>query len=343
MYFCGMDSITQIVLGAAVAEAVGGRKMGNKAALYGAIGGTIPDLDVFLRNFYHPFDAVLVHRGFSHSLLFALIAGPVLGWLFHRLYKMRYTQRMWIMLWTLAIVTHPMLDMFTNYGTQFLWPLDLRITFNTVFVVDPLYTVPFMILLIAALRKKRDDPKRYRLNKLGLIWSSGYLLWGVIVKLILLAQAPGWFQSEGITLKREVVTPMPFTSFYWEIIGEDAHNYHVGYVSLFSGFKPDDIQTVPKNHALLKSLKWNGPDKSGQLKFITNGYYAMQQQGDTLVCYDMRFGTLAQLTGGTLTQPMMGYGMIVDKRVVQKSFMLQPRKAFKAANFGNYIDKVFGK
>ena len=80
-----MDSLTQIVLGAGVAEAVAGKKMGNKAVLWGAVAGTIPDLDVFLRFFYHPIDAALVHRGFSHSLLFALLMGPLLGFVFFKL------------------------------------------------------------------------------------------------------------------------------------------------------------------------------------------------------------------------------------------------------------------
>jgi len=82
-----MDSITQIVLGGAIGELVAGKKLGNKAILWGAVAGTIPDLDVFLRVFYHPIDAALVHRGFSHSLLFALLPGPTLGYLFTLLTK----------------------------------------------------------------------------------------------------------------------------------------------------------------------------------------------------------------------------------------------------------------
>jgi inner membrane protein len=338
-----MDSLTQIVLGAAVGEAVGGRKMGAKAALWGAIGGTIPDLDVFFRSFYHPFDAALVHRGFSHSLLFALLAGPLLGWLFTKLYKQRYEQKTWVLLWTLAIVTHPMLDIFTNYGTQFLWPFDPRITFNTVSIIDPLYTVPFMILLLVALFTKRTNPKRSKWNWAGISWSSGYLLWGVIVKLVILSQATGYFQEGNHQVKNAMVTPMPLTSFYWQMVSEDSDNYYVGYKSLFAKFNPDEIQTVPKNHALFKQLKWKDKDRNAQLLYITNGYCALEQNKDTIRCYDLRFGTMKQITAGALNKPLMGYGMIVDRQVVQKSFRLSPGDAFKAINFGNYIDKVFGK
>ena len=82
-----MDSLTQIVLGAAVAEAVAGRKIGNKAPLWGAIAGTIPDLDVIFTGLYHPIDGALVHRGISHSSLSACLMAPVLGWFVQKLYK----------------------------------------------------------------------------------------------------------------------------------------------------------------------------------------------------------------------------------------------------------------
>ena len=65
-----MDSLTQIVLGAAVGEVVLGRKVGNKAMLYGAIAGTIPDLDTFASHFTDVVTAIEIHRGFSHSILF---------------------------------------------------------------------------------------------------------------------------------------------------------------------------------------------------------------------------------------------------------------------------------
>ena len=80
-----MDSLTQIVLGAAVGEAVLGRKVGNKALLYGAIAGTIPDLDVISRSFVDTVTALEFHRGFTHSIVFSVLFAPVFGWLVSRL------------------------------------------------------------------------------------------------------------------------------------------------------------------------------------------------------------------------------------------------------------------
>ena len=106
-----MDSLTQIVLGGAIGELVAGRKMGNRAVLWGAIAGTIPDLDVFFRVFFHPIEAALVHRGFSHSLLFSILASPAFGWVFNKATKLKYGFWLWTKLFFWGIVTHPILDM----------------------------------------------------------------------------------------------------------------------------------------------------------------------------------------------------------------------------------------
>ena len=85
-----MDSLTQIVLGAACGEAILGKKIGNKALLFGAIGGTIPDLDVFVGRllYSNEIQAMAFHRGFMHSILFAVLGACfTFGWLTYKLYN----------------------------------------------------------------------------------------------------------------------------------------------------------------------------------------------------------------------------------------------------------------
>jgi membrane-bound metal-dependent hydrolase YbcI (DUF457 family) len=82
-----MDSLTQIALGIATAEFVAGKKLGNKTFLYGAILGTIPDLDIIVVKFLSDVDAVAIHRGFSHSLLFFVFLSPVLGMVISKIEK----------------------------------------------------------------------------------------------------------------------------------------------------------------------------------------------------------------------------------------------------------------
>lgn len=336
-----MDSLTQIVLGASVAEAVAGKKMGNKAALWGAIAGTIPDLDVLIRRMAHPIDGELLHRGFSHSVFFSILAAPVLGYLCFRLYKKRFEMKTWMWLFFWSIITHPMLDMFTNYGTQFLWPLDWRISFNSVFVIDPLYTLPFLILLIWALFLKRESSWRRKLNWTGIIYSSFYLVWCTSVKLIILNKSDDYFQSAGIKSKNTLVTPMPFTSFYWMMLSEDDERFYVGYKSLFYDFKANDINIIPKNRELWDDVRWPQRDFKKKLRFISNDYFALEQNNDTLSFYDMRFGVSSKFTNENYHKPIKGFGMVIDKGIVKKTFNLNRTDGWKQVNFGAYCSKVF--
>lgn len=336
-----MDSLTQIVLGAAVGEAAGGKKLGNKAPLWGAIAGTIPDLDVFLRFFYHPIDAALVHRGFSHSILFAVLCSPIFAYLVHLIYKKKFEYRTWFWLFFLGIITHPMLDMFTNYGTQFLWPLDYRITFNTVFVIDPLYTLPFGLCLLIILFLKPSNKWRKKINLGGILYSCIYLLWGVFVKLFILYNSSEYFSKANYTTKNEMVTPMPLTSFYWMILGEDETNYYVGYKSIFKPFKPNDIDVIPKNQSKLDSLMWKDIDYSDQLKFISNGYYTLVNKKDTVLFQDLRFGITSQLTNGKVKSPIMGFSIIHKENKVSAVEMSRGKDLFKHVDFYAYWNKIF--
>ncbi|MBT8189978.1 MAG: metal-dependent hydrolase, partial [Bacteroidia bacterium] len=85
-----MDSLTQIVLGAAVGEVVLGKKVGNRAMLWGGIAGTIPDLDIILGPFVTEIQALAMHRGFSHSITFSIIGAFLFGWLVYQMYKSPY-------------------------------------------------------------------------------------------------------------------------------------------------------------------------------------------------------------------------------------------------------------
>jgi inner membrane protein len=178
-----MDSVTQIVLGAAVGEAVLGKKIGNKAMLLGAIAGTIPDLDVIANRFTDTVTALEIHRGFTHSIVFAIVFGLLFGWLLS-LWDRRASLKEWFWFWFLCFFTHPLLDAHTTWGTQLFWPLDIRLEYKNIFVIDPLYTLPFLVFLILAMLQKRGSIKRRKFNNLGLIVSSSYMVLTLITKAI---------------------------------------------------------------------------------------------------------------------------------------------------------------
>ena len=155
-----MDSLTHIVFGAALGEALLGKKVGKKAMLLGAIANTIPDLDVFLV-MGDPIREITLHRGFSHSLLFSVLAAPFLAWLAQRYLKDRIGFRIWLLFFFCLLVTHPLLDCLTTYGTQFLLPFsDYRVNINSLFIIDVVYTLPMLVACIACLILRNGNPKR---------------------------------------------------------------------------------------------------------------------------------------------------------------------------------------
>lgn len=341
-----MDSLTQIVLGASVAEAVAGKKLGNKAPLWGAIAGTIPDLDVFLRFLYHPIEASLVHRGFSHSLLFVLLISPLLAYFVSKLYRERYEYKLWLWLFFLALVTHPILDMFTNYGTQFLWPLSNRISFNTIFVMDPLYTFPFAMCILICLFLKRESKWRKRTNLIGIAYSTLYLIWGISVKLVILANAPEYLAQSGIhKTDRIIVKPMPFTSFYWNILAENKNEFLVGYKSIFYPFNSSDVQIISKEtHIPLHELKWKDANYSEELSRFCNDFGYAYQSGSKILFFDLRFGVSTMLTDKKNRNPFFGFTFETDSenRIIHTE-PYRPKEVWKDMNFKSYIHRIFNE
>lgn len=150
-----MDSITQAVLGAALQGAVLGRIQGRRALVYGAVLATVPDLDVVIR-YADPVSQMTYHRGFSHSIFVLTGLALLLAWMVSAVARRRWPDkgysltRLFLAFW-LVLVTHPILDAFTVYGTQLLWPLHLTPqSWAAVFIIDPLYTVPLLLAVLYA-------------------------------------------------------------------------------------------------------------------------------------------------------------------------------------------------
>jgi len=146
-----MDSLTQVVLGASMGEAVLGKKLGNKALLWGAIGGTIPDLDVLANPFLDVVGELSFHRSITHSLLFIVVCSPLSAWVAQKIFpNTTISRKQWITFFALTYFTHILLDCLTTWGTQLFYPFSTYgVALYSIFVVDPLYTVPFLIFLIA--------------------------------------------------------------------------------------------------------------------------------------------------------------------------------------------------
>ena len=175
-----MDSLSQAVLGASVAGAFAPEGQRGKAMLMGVGLGTLPDLDVFI-DFGGAVENFTYHRGFSHSL-FVLAPFSAFLWLLLRQWwaPVREAPLRWLAAISLALLTHPLLDAHTAYGTQLFWPLQVPPTsWATLFIIDPLYTLPLLVgVLVAAFRRKVSGTAL----RVGLILSTLYVGWSWVAQ-----------------------------------------------------------------------------------------------------------------------------------------------------------------
>ena len=292
-----MDSLTQIVLGAACGEIALGKKIGNKALLFGAIGGTIPDLDVFLGNIFYSnaIDSMAFHRGFMHSIVFAFIASYFLGLFIHKLYNTGKridnltTRKDWTLLFFLAIFTHPILDSFTPYGTQLFLPFsNYRISFNNISVVDPLYTLPFLFCLIITLFYKRTNSKRVTWTKAGIYISSAYMLCTLGNKIYIDTVFKKSFEKANISYLRFRTQPTILNNVLWYGIAETKTDYKVGYYSLFDKIATvNTFISIPKNDSIVNV---NEPDLK-TLTWFSDAYYLIEKKENParIIYNDLRY------------------------------------------------------
>lgn len=355
-----MDSLTQITLGAAVGEVVLGKRVGNKAMLWGAVAGTIPDLDILANFVTDEISALAYHRAITHSLTFSIVVPVALGLLIHRLYQGRegplkqsffgtwlatfafvfalllggsYLMPLdianvpaislivtavilaipllslgsralfkrppltdnpswwaWTQLFFWAIITHPLLDACTTYGTQLFEPFsDLRIAWNVVSVADPLYTVPFLVCLIIASRLPQASTQRAKANWLGIGISSAYLLLCTAFLQHAERVMDDTLQQEGIVAQRSMVSPTIFNSLLWQGTAETDSLYFAGQYSLLDTDRNFKLTPVAKQHELL-SPHWEDPHVR-TLRWFSDGYFQVVKRPEGGLRYnDLRFG-----------------------------------------------------
>tara|TARA_B110000238_G_scaffold201182_1_gene255714 strand:- start:2404 stop:3378 length:975 start_codon:yes stop_codon:yes gene_type:complete len=276
-------------LGAAVGEAVLGRKIGNKAMLYGAIAGTIPDLDVISSFFTDTVTALEIHRGFTHSIFFSVLFAPICAFIITR-YDRYKNIKDWSWLFFWVFITHPILDAQTTWGTQLFWPLDIRLAFKNVFVIDPLYTLPFLVFLILAMRQKKEAKKRRFYNNLGLLISSIYLILTLVLKGFAYQEFSEELAAQNIPYKTLNTKPTPLNTILWSANIETERSFLIGYSS-FLDTSAIQFSRYPKNHYLLGDLVDH--PKVKRMVAISKGFYTVNKLNNVLYFNDLRFGLLS--------------------------------------------------
>ena len=285
-----MDSLTQLTFGAACGEAVLGKKVGRKAIVWGAVLGTLPDLDVFIP-LGGPVNDFVYHRGFSHSIILLALLSPVLAWLIAYVHPntKQYFHR-WVLLSFLVLEASVLLDLLTIYGTQIFWPFDKTpLAVPILFIIDPLFTIPILLGVMAALVLKRQSSLGHRLNKVGLILSLVYLVWAFCAGEFVKRRVTEKLARQEVSHSQFISSPAPFNTLLWRVVGIDKDRYFETYFSLFDGETPLFIDFYPRNLALMARIEAHPPVV--KLRRFTRGYYAFSTEGKDVAMTDLRMGS----------------------------------------------------
>jgi inner membrane protein len=170
-----LDPVSQGAIGAALAQSASKPEYLRAFAVFGVLAGMAPDLDVFINSSTDPLLFLEYHRHFTHALIFIPVGALIVAGVLFKLWRHPLSFKQAYFAAFLGYATHALLDSCTTYGTQLLWPFsDMRVAWNNVSVVDPLFTLPLLICVIVSLRRRQP-----RIASAGMIWALAYLSFGV--------------------------------------------------------------------------------------------------------------------------------------------------------------------
>ena len=272
-----MDPLTQGALGAALPQATAAHgKWAASAGLFGFLSGMAADLDVLIRSSTDPLLFLEYHRQFTHSLVFIPVGGLLCALVLHSLLGRRRGlafRQSWLFC-TLGYATHALLDACTTYGTMLFWPFsDVRIAWNTISIIDPLFTLP--LLLAVVLAGKRGRPLFARL---GLLWACSYMALGL------------WQRNEAVAMGYEIAAqrghqplrleakPSFANILVWKIVYETDQRYYVDAVRaslsprVFVGASVEKLD-IPRDMPWLDRGSLQARDIE-RFRWFSNGYVA---------------------------------------------------------------------
>lgn len=340
-----MDSITQAALGAAVGEAVLGRRIGSRAPIWGALLGTLPDLDVLFNPLMNEVAQLSWHRGPSHSILFAVVAAPLIALLLRRFHA-RYEVPMerWTIFVFLTIVTHPLLDALTNYGTQLLWPFtDRAVAWPSIAIVDPLYTLPLLIGVIGAMIA-RDPERRARWNRRGLIVATAYLLLTGLNKLYIEHQFRAALDREEIPYDGMMTTPSFFNTILWHGLAENEEYVWAGMYSHFDDEAPIRFLRYEKRGDLI--APWLAEEAIRKLLWFSMGYYRVIERNGEIHLDDFHVARM-DLFSGRRDADVSVFSFHILTEPEDRPVRFRQRSAEGPEDFGAtfdlFVDRVLGR
>ncbi len=297
-----MDSITQAALGASIAGALAGKTLGRPVLLTGALLATLPDLDVLI-DYGTAVANFTQHRGFSHSLFVLAPLSLLLAALLWR-WKPEPGFPRWLLLTALVLMTHPLLDTFTTYGTQLFWPLGRPFAISSIFIIDPLYTLPLLAGCAAFLMR----PSALRAITAGLLLSTLYLGWSFTAQQVITERVQPALAKAGFADAELLVQPMPFNTVLWRATAITEQQRVEIVTGFLDGDSPLTLEYFPRQPELANAV--SQLPETRRLEWFTRGFLDYKATRGEITATDVRLGipgahpftfVLASDRGGTLT------------------------------------------
>ena len=271
-----MDPLTQGTLGAALPQAASNPRLAGSAALLGFFAGMAADLDVLIRSSTDPLLFLEYHRQFTHSLVFIPIGGALCALVLHNLLGRRRGLSLgqsWLFC-TLGYATHALLDACTTYGTMLLWPFsDQRFAWNTISIIDPLFTLPLLAAVILAARLGKPALARW-----GLLWAIAYMGLGLLQRDAAEQMGRELAAQRGHQVLRLEAKPSFANILVWKIVYETGDRYHVDAVR--AGLRPRVFPGSSVEKLVLdRDMPWLEPQSQQardveRFRWFSNGYIA---------------------------------------------------------------------
>jgi inner membrane protein len=283
-----MDSLSQIALGAAVGVATMGRRTPVwKSALWGAVAGTLPDLDVLIDH-GDPIRNMVLHRAETHALFWLTLFSLPFSAAIARIHdEWALWRRWWLAIW-LVLITHPPLDAMTVYGTQLALPFSNHpFGVGSVFIIDPLYTLPLLAGAGWALAT-RGNARGMVANAVGLVLSTTYLGWGFAAQQHVDSIARNSLAAQNISAERVLVTPTAFNSVLWRVLAISGEHYHEGFYSLLDAQPRVHFDRFPRGADLQAEVM--AIDGISRLAAFSKGFFKLKQDGSRVLMSDLRMG-----------------------------------------------------
>lgn len=286
-----MDSVTHLFVGAAVAAACVPAAHRRAALLAGAALNTVPDLDVIPLHFFEadPVANMTWHRGPTHSLLLLVpLALALWAWLWSRGGRVAEAPQRWLAAIVLGLCTHPLLDAFTVYGTQLLWPLPLRpAMWASLFIIDPAVTLPLLVAVaVAAVAGAR--PVAGRALATGLALTTAYLVWSVAAKGLVEREVDHWLAGTGLEDAPRFSVPMPFQTLLWRVVVMTPQGFLEGERSLVADRGPIVFRAYGSDVAALAAM--DGDAGVQRLRWFAHDFLKAEEREGRLVLSDLRMG-----------------------------------------------------